>query len=103
MGSSGSAHAADINVTPSALGAAAVVVRDVGERVRESAQTATARGGLLVSDPACGQALASAERLLGQTLLASATGVLSLSRALNEAGDTYSLAEAAAVPARPPG
>jgi hypothetical protein len=102
MGSSGSTDGTDIRVTPSALGAAAVVVRDVGERVRETADTAAPRG-LAVGDAACGQALASAERLLGQTLLASASGVLWLSRALNEAGDAYSLAEATAVPARPQG
>jgi hypothetical protein len=91
----------DIKVTPSALGAAAVVVRDVGERLRESAETAAVPGASMVGDPACGQALANAERLLQQALLASAAGVLSLSRALNEAGDTYSLAEASAVPVGP--
>lgn len=96
------AGSTDIKVTPSALGTAAVAVRDVGERVRESCVAVAARGGLIVGDPACDAALASAERLLGQTLLASASGVLALSRALNEAGDAYSLAEAAAVPAQPP-
>ncbi len=90
--------ASDIAVTPSALGAAAVVVRDIGEQVRESIAALGTRGGLIVSDPSCDQALANAERLLGQTLLSSATGVLSLSRALNDAGDAYSLTEAAAVP-----
>jgi hypothetical protein len=89
----------DITVTPSALGTAAVAVRDIGERVREASAVLGARGGLIVGEPGCDQALANAERLLVQTLLASATGVLSLSRALNEAGDAYSLTEAAAVPA----
>jgi hypothetical protein len=104
VGYVGVAGSTDIKVTPAALGAAAVVVRDVGERVRESAETAAGRGAdllELVGDPACGQALANAERLLQQALLASAAGVLSLSRALNEAGDTYSLAEASAVPTGP--
>lgn len=101
MGYGGVAGGTDIKVSPSALGAAAVVVRDVGERVRESAEMAAAPGVSLVGDPACSQALVSAERLLQQALLASAAGVLSLSRALNEAGDTYSLAEASAVPAGP--
>jgi hypothetical protein len=88
----------DLRVTPSALGDAAGVARQLAEAARHLSTGLVA--GSMVGDPACADSLTRAGSLVAETVRAGAEGIDELSRALDAARGTYWFADDGAVPRR---